>query len=667
MAEAEDVITDVARHATMAARDLWRRHRKHVPGPDAPVLRDVAQRLDLLLSAVFGRSFALRTAQAPAPATLLSQVWRRTQGPPVTAALPATDGHHIWLPPQLRAEAELGAVDWYRVLALQQAMRACSGLVHGWHTLQDATDRAVHLVLQAQAADAQLARLLPGLRPALQSARAIALRQRPALSLFPAHRLALETLVRELMGMPIGATSASTTAHAVERARELAAPLRAVAGSGRLLYRDLWTGEVREPSQAGATLDATAWSQRETERAPGSARLSRRPQRRDAPDGEDDNRQAPWMVQTAQPHEKAEDPMGLQRPTDRDEQTAAEEHADALSELPEARLVTTPGRPKEVLLSDDAPEPRSKLTRPSSDRQAGAAAKYPEWDWCIQAYHAHGTTVHVRVCDEGPQAWVDATLQAHRALANQVKRRFEMLKAQRSRLRKQLEGDDLDLQACVDAWADFRAGLPLAQGLYQSTRQTRRDMAIVLLVDVSGSTDSWIAADKRIIDVEREALLLVSIALQGLAEPNAILAFSGDGPHGVTMRVVKSFDEAFGPVVARRIAALQPEHYTRAGAALRHATALLMQQPARHRLLLMLSDGKPNDIDAYEGRYGVEDMRQAAVEARLQGVQPFCLTVDRQAAAYLPAVFGAPRYALLPQPALLPAVLLDWMRRLVRT
>ena len=92
---------------------------------------------------------------------------------------------------------------------------------------------------------------------------------------------------------------------------------------------------------------------------------------------------------------------------------------------------------------------------------------------------------------------------------------------------------------------------------------------------------------------------------------------------------------------------------------------MLLREPAEHRLLLLLSDGKPNDIDAYDGRYGVEDMRQAVTEAKLQGLSPFCLTIDRQAASYLPAVFGPHQYALLPHPQLLPTVLLDWLRRLV--
>lgn len=189
----------------------------------------------------------------------------------------------------------------------------------------------------------------------------------------------------------------------------------------------------------------------------------------------------------------------------------------------------------------------------------------------------------------------------------------------------------------------------------------------MLLVDVSGSTDGWVGADRRVIDVEREALLLVCLALESMAEPYSVQSFSGEGPQAVSVRSIKRFDEPYGNPIARRIAALEPEHYTRAGAALRHASSLLMAQRATHRLLLLLSDGKPNDVDVYEGRYGIEDTRQAVAEARLQGVFPFCLTVDRQAGSYMPAIFGPGQYGLLPRPELLPMVLLEWMKRLVST
>ena len=117
--------------------------------------------------------------------------------------------------------------------------------------------------------------------------------------------------------------------------------------------------------------------------------------------------------------------------------------------------------------------------------------------------------------------------------------------------------------------------------------------------------------------------------------------------------------------VRRRVAALEPDGYTRTGAAIRHASMLLGAQRTRYRLLLVLSDGKPNDVDEYEGRYGIEDTRQAIAEARVQGIVPFCLTVDREAPAYLPSIFGAGGYTLLRRPELLPAVLVDAVRRLV--
>jgi nitric oxide reductase NorD protein len=245
-----------------------------------------------------------------------------------------------------------------------------------------------------------------------------------------------------------------------------------------------------------------------------------------------------------------------------------------------------------------------------------------------------------------------------------IQRRFELLRARRARLRKQLEGEEIDLEACVEAAADFRAGLPRSERLYQTLRPARREMAIALLVDASGSTDSWVSGSRRVIDVEREALLLVCIALEAMRERYTVQSFSGEGPGMVTVRQLKGFDEHHGEDVSRRIAGLEPERYTRVGAALRHVSGMLMREPARHRLLLLLSDGKPNDVDHYEGRYGVEDMRQAVTEAKLQGIHPFCLTVDRAAASYLPDVFGASEYALLPRPELLPSALLDWIRRL---
>ena len=695
MAEAEDVITDVARHATVFTRDLWRRHRAGHAGPVPLRLGDVAQRLDLLIAAVWGNHLVLRAAQPPARSSWLTRVIFPNRLPPLLEAVPATDGHSIWLPESFTArgksiEATATVTQRFRTMALQQAVRAERGSTRHWPVNGPPLLRELYLVLEAHAADDALARLLPGMAAPLHTLRQEALARRPALTAFPASLRPIEGLVRALMStrvgeaiapqaMPSGVTPlvlpASPVGVLAEAQRWCEAferlPAGRIAGDQRLVWRDWWTGDLRappSPPRAACPASDSDNAADPNSPKPRSAHLARRPEVREGDDDEDDPHVGVWMVQTAQPHEKAEDPLGQQRPTDRDTTTAADDFADALSELPEARLVSTPGQAKEVLLSDDPPEarmrpPRGGWATPAED--TSDRFHYPEWDWKIGAYRDPGATVLIRPATAGPQQWVEDTLAQRRGMLHEIRRRFELLRAQRVRVCKQLDGDDIDLQAYTEGHADFRAGLPLDQRLYQSERRGRRDMAITLLIDVSGSTDGWIAPNRRVIDIEREALLLVCIALEGMAEPYCVHAFSGEGPEGVVVRNVKKFDERYGDTVAQRIAGLEPENYTRAGAAIRHASALLMQQPAQHRLLMLLSDGKPNDVDDYEGRYGVEDMRQAVSEAKLQGISPFCLTIDRQGANYLPAVFGHHQYALLHRPELLPTVLLDWLRRLV--
>ena len=674
MAEAEDVITDVARHATVFTQALWRRHRSNAPAKPMTLLVDVAPRLGLLIEAVFGTPYRLRTAQTPARPTLLAQAFQREAFPRARAALPATDGECIWLPPDTGLVDATLALDRFRTLALVQAMRASRGSAAGPGPGASPLVLDLYLLIEAVVADAALARLLPGMAKSLNHLRSAALAARPPLAQFPASRRPLEALVRAWMAQPcdqpnaqaLGASphSSAITAHrlATDMGRDLA---------GRLgpssLFRDSWTGDLRPPGAAtGSALAGSDAADNAATRAPRSARLTRRPEVREGAEQEEDKTPGAWMIPPDVPHEQAEDPFGLQRPTDRDQSAGADEFADLVSELAQARLVWTPGQAPEVLLSDDPPAVRPRHTSAAAP-DAPQTFCYPEWDWRTAAYRHPGATVRLREAPAGAQRWVDDTLAAHRALLGAIRQRFAALRPQRTLRRRQTDGDDIDLEACVEGLANLRAGWPMADDLYCSQQRTRRDMAILILIDVSGSTDGWISNNRRVIDVEREALLLVCIALGAMGEPFAVQAFSGNGPAAVSLWDIKRFDEPYSPAVALRIAALEPDQYTRTGAALRHASATLMREDATHRLLLLLSDGKPNDNDVYEGRYGIEDTRQAVTEARLQGISPFCLAVDRQAASYLPAVFGAQHHALLQTPASLPTVLLDWMQRLVKS
>jgi nitric oxide reductase NorD protein len=394
-----------------------------------------------------------------------------------------------------------------------------------------------------------------------------------------------------------------------------------------------------------------------------SASLRHRPRTRQAADDEDDDRPGTWMIRPDEPMESVEDPMGLQRPADQDEDAGAADLADALSELPEARVVRTPGTPREVLDSDAGALARAPAR--AARGSAGAGIVYPEWDYRLGAYRPRGAVVWSRVAPAGSGAWVEDVMARHAALVRRVRRRFDGLRPRRQRVSRQDDGPDLDLAAYVDAFADWRAGHPGDDRFYASARPARRDLALALLIDVSASTDGWVSGGQRIIDVEKESLIVLLEALDALGDRHAAVAFCGEGAGGVSVLTVKDFAEPVGMDVRRRVAALEPDGYTRTGAALRHTSALLARQPARHRLLLVLTDGKPNDVDHYPGRYGIQDTRQAVAEARMQGLVPFCLTVDREAPAYMPSIFGRRGYALLRRQELLPAVLVEVVRRLL--
>ncbi len=283
-----------------------------------------------------------------------------------------------------------------------------------------------------------------------------------------------------------------------------------------------------------------------------------------------------------------------------------------------------------------------------------ADTTYPEWDWKRRAYLPdHCRVVVGPAAAEGEDWQPDAVTLRRMRL---VRRQFEALRPQRQIMPAQADGDDLDLSALVRAVADRRAGGPGSDRVYSAVRKVARDLSVCLLVDVSMSTDAWIE-DRRVLDVTKEALLVLTHGLSASNDEHAILTFTSRRRHRVDVRWVKHFDERLSPAVTRRIQALRPGDYTRMGAAVRHATSQLERRPHRHRLLLLLTDGKPNDADHYEGRYAIEDTHVAVQEARRAGLKVFAVTVDAKGQDYLPYLFGPTAYAVFPHIARLPAAL----------
>lgn len=664
MAEPEDVIAEGALVATRVARELWSRRTAGArDGP--PRLQDCRRRLELFVAAVFPDAPEIGVAEAPAPPSLLTRLARRRTAHLYSRfAISSTDGLRIRLPAELEDVPRREVLDRYRLLALEQAARVTRG-TSAAAPAHDLLLRDLYLLSEAAAVDSWLVRLFPRLAPQIRQARLEAARARPPIpGVSPRERdveAQLSALLAADPSFPPGPLLLAETAHDSLRwaggrraaLSELTGPYRGLAPVS--LWGELTAGPDSLPTASAGDEDRPTPSIR-------SRILPRRPKLRGAAEDEDDAEPGTWMVRADDLQEKAEDPAGLQRPADRDQDADPGELADALSELPELRLVRSPDTVHEVLVGED---PIHRVSR-SESASVAAAIAYPEWDWRAVAYRPRAAVVRELPADLGRADWVEAALMRHAAMVRGVRRDFERLRPRRTALTRQPEGADLDVDAVVAAYADHRAGGVTEGRFYVDSRPQRRDVAIALLVDTSASTDSWVAGDRRIIDVEKEALLIVGEALAVLGDPHAILAFSGEGPARVEIRVLKRFEEHETAAAVRlRIAGLEPGGYTRAGAAIRHATARLMGQAARHRLLLLLSDGRPNDVDQYEGRYGVEDSRVAVAEARLQGLSCFCLTVDREAPRYGTRMFGRD-FAVLSRAERLPLVLTKLLRQLVR-
>lgn len=295
----------------------------------------------------------------------------------------------------------------------------------------------------------------------------------------------------------------------------------------------------------------------------------------------------------------------------------------------------------------------------NDDLPLGDGIRLPEWDYRKQVLLSDYCLLQPMLADRVLPAPIPERL---RRQARVLKNRFSMLRPQRSWQRRQPDGDEIDM----DAWLDLKTQ-PVRrathQDLYLARNNPQRDMACLLLADLSMSTEAGLNAGQRVIDVIRDTMVLFGEAMSGTKDPFAIYGFSSIRNKQVRYQLLKNFDEPYGDEARGRLLAVKPGFYTRMGAAIRQSSAILKQQKSQQRLLLILSDGKPNDLDRYEGRYGIEDTRQSVLEAKKLGLQPFCVTIDAKGNEYLPYLFGDQGYAVIGDidrlPLLLPQLYLN--------
>jgi nitric oxide reductase NorD protein len=298
---------------------------------------------------------------------------------------------------------------------------------------------------------------------------------------------------------------------------------------------------------------------------------------------------------------------------------------------------------------------------------------YPEWDHRAGRYLADWCLVRL-----GSPKPVRSDRRHRRALSRHghllpglVSQLERVRPAGRMLVPRQPYGDDLDLDACVDAIVDLRTGVPPSPHIYAALREERRDVAVALAIDLSSSTAERLPPDprrpsrvERILDLQRDAVSLLVEALERVGDDYGIYGFSGGGRDDVRLSVVKDLDERRTPAMLHRLEGLTPDHTTRMGPAIRHLTARLAASEAATRVLLVVSDGRPYDLD-YGQQYGdaavldyaVADTARALAEARDRGVRPYLVTVDPAGGDYLSEMCDPREYHVIADARDLPAAL----------
>lgn len=697
MARKPTRIWDPARRLFLQAREKARVVMNARQSP--PSLDDVRPRLQHYLRAMYGESIPIESLAPQKEVNVAKRVIKKIALARQHAAS-ESDAACMRLPATLPAQSNgVSAVEQYRVMAVQHAerMRRASAS----HAREVTTDLERDLFQLAEAAtiDAQIIESQPGLRKALEAARAESMLDRPRPRFRSGLELRVEQMIRrawpasgdvetdtELPSVPLdnNAESNATWARRTAVALESKFGRKAAQEYRRVPEITLWQTAIRTqaPDEQNVALetekraenapvneqDAIEQSLKSRSAIPGAAKSQ------SSKDSKGNTPQQSGDGQTSSQAESSESTGKSDDGANNDDHTA-ESKVEPSAEQKSGQTKN----------EDDGSQSPGASTKSDADARAGKSAvehsdhhiddemlvagktfRYPEWDFNAQDFHPTGTIVRVTPPELGPSEWARTTLQEHAREVHRAKQQFERLRSHRSRLRRQVQGDELDLEACVEAMVDRKMHVAPTDRLYSLVRPGRRDLAITLLIDVSGSTGDAIAGQERVIDIERISAVIATAAFDALGDDYSILAFSSASASNVRVHTLKDFGEKNSSVVLQRISALEPHGTTRLGAAVRHATATLGKHPAPHRLLLILSDGRPFDYDWYFVDYAVQDSRHAIMNARLQGIHPFCITIDSSdEESYLAEIFGSAGYRVVSKPSQLSQALLLAVQRMI--
>jgi nitric oxide reductase NorD protein len=302
------------------------------------------------------------------------------------------------------------------------------------------------------------------------------------------------------------------------------------------------------------------------------------------------------------------------------------------------------------------------------------AYNYDEWDRELTDHRLGWCRVIEKQVKHGDRHFVDQTKERHKGVISSIRHQFQLMKPENlTRVSNEVDGEEFDLNAVIDYVIDRHADGQQSERIYTKRIRRRRDVAVSFLLDQSSSTARTIGRHplqpytrpgRRIIEIEKEGLVLMSEALEAVGDVYSINGFTSEGRRNVKFYVVKDFNEKYNDEVKRRIGGINYQNNTRLGAAIRHATAKLAKQDARTRLLIVLSDGRPYDHDYGDARYAREDTREALRQAKNEGITPFCITIDRESEAELRDLYGEVGYTIIDDVLSLPERLPGIYRRL---
>ncbi|MBW1749570.1 MAG: VWA domain-containing protein [Deltaproteobacteria bacterium] len=281
--------------------------------------------------------------------------------------------------------------------------------------------------------------------------------------------------------------------------------------------------------------------------------------------------------------------------------------------------------------------------------ELSAPITYDEWDFRRSGFRKNWCIVTEKEIPVTRSTFIRNTLDAYHGQIIRLRHQFEMMRTRERFVRRQRDGDDIDLDALVESLADTVAGHPPSDRLFIRLKRDERDIAALFLVDMSNSTRGWVG--KAI----KESLVLICEAMETLGDRYGIYGFSGMRRLRCEIFPIKNIDQSYNDEVRERIGSIAPREYTRMAPAIRHMTSILKDVDAKVRLLITLSDGKPEDYDEYKGEYAIEDTRHALIEAKIAGIHPFCITIDQHAHEYMAHMYGEVNYIFINDVSKLPA------------